>query len=170
LECISKENEFLKNENISLSSKLNDICEGNKSLKNKITLVEKEKEIALNENNSLKRKIVLKEKENMSKKKEIVDSHSCDALHATIDKNEIRVLKNRINYLSLTLSNYAFNHSRLKSLLQKKQALYVHAHNPQHTYHTMHVMITFILICMLECTNMHIVAVNAIFQDFTLID
>ena len=47
---------------ISLASKLNDICEGNNSLKNKITLVEKEKEIILEENNSLKRKIVLKGK------------------------------------------------------------------------------------------------------------
>ena len=28
IECISYENEFLKKENISLASKLNDICEG----------------------------------------------------------------------------------------------------------------------------------------------
>ena len=66
-------------------SKLNDICEGNNSLKNRITLVEKEKEIVLEENNSLKRKFSFsKEKENISKKKKIVDSHSCHALHATI--------------------------------------------------------------------------------------
>ena len=41
LECFSKENESLKNENIFLLSKLNDLCEGNTSLKNKIVLVEK---------------------------------------------------------------------------------------------------------------------------------
>ena len=29
LECISKENEFLKKDNISLTSKLNDLYEGN---------------------------------------------------------------------------------------------------------------------------------------------
>jgi len=44
----------------------------------------------------LKREIVSKEKENISKKKMVVDSHSCHALHATIDKNEIQVLKNRL--------------------------------------------------------------------------
>jgi len=131
LENISKENESLKKENISLFSKLNDICEGNNSLKNKINLVEKEKEIVLEENNSLKRKFVSKEKENISKKKKIVDSH---AFHATIDKNEIHVLKNRIDCLSSTLSNCASNHSKLETLFQKKQAPHVHAHNPWHTY------------------------------------
>jgi len=80
---------MLKKDNISLTSKLNDLCEENTFLKNKIILVEKEKEITLNENNSLKRKIILKEKENVSKKNMIVDSHSHHAFHATIDKNEI---------------------------------------------------------------------------------
>ena len=73
-----------------MSSKLNDLCEGNTSLKNKIILVEKEKEVALNETNSLKRKVVSKEKENVSKKNKIVDH----AFHATtIDKNEIKFSK-----------------------------------------------------------------------------
>ena len=107
----------MKNENIFLLSKLNDLCKGNTSLKNKIILVEKEKEIALNENTSLKRKIVLKEKENVPKKKKIVDH----VFHATTtDKNEINFLKNRIDFLSSTLSNCAFNHKRLKILFQKK--------------------------------------------------
>ena len=94
----------------------------------KINLVEKEKEIALEENNFLKRKIISKEKENISKKKKIVDSHSCHAnnnschaFYAIIDKNEIHVLKYRIDCLSSTLSNCAFNHSKLKTLFQKKQ-------------------------------------------------
>ena len=64
--------------------------------------MEKEKEIALNENNSLKRKFVSKEKENVPKKKKIVD-HSFHA--TTIDKNEIKFLKNRIDCLSSSLSN-----------------------------------------------------------------
>ena len=119
LECISKENESLKNENIFLISKLNDLCEGNTFLKDKIILVEKEKEIALHENTTLKRKIVLKEKENVPKKKKIVD-HAF--LATTIDKNEIKFLKNRIDCLSSTLSNCAFNHKRLETLFQKKQA------------------------------------------------
>ena len=42
---ISKENESLIKENIFLFSKLNDLCEGNNSLKNKINLVKKEKEL-----------------------------------------------------------------------------------------------------------------------------
>ena len=103
-------------------------------MKNKITLVEKEKEIALDENNSLKRKVISKEKENVSKKKKNNDSHSHHAFHATINKNEIQVLKNRINCLSSTLSNCAFNHSKLETLFSKKQAPHVHAHHPRNTY------------------------------------
>ena len=44
-EIISKENESLKNENVSLMSKLNDLCEGNTILKNKVILVEKQKKL-----------------------------------------------------------------------------------------------------------------------------
>ena len=76
-----------------------------------------------------------------NREKKIVDSHSCQAtndhchiFHATIDKNEIHVLKNRIDFLSSTFSNCAFNHSRLESLFQKKQVPRVHAHHPQHAY------------------------------------
>ena len=129
----SKENDMLKRDNISLTFKLNDLCKGNTSLKNKIILVKKEKEIILKENNSLKRKFVSKEKENVSKKKKNIDSHSDHAFHATtFDKNEIKSLKNRINCLSSTLSNCAFNHNRLEILFQRKQVPYVHAHHPQH--------------------------------------
>ena len=134
LACVSKENKVLKKENISLSSKLNDICEGNNFLKNKIILVKKEKEIVLEENNSLKRKIISKEKENISKRKKTVDPHSCHALHATIDKNEIQFLKNRINCLSSTLTNCAFNHFIVETLFQKKQVPHVHAYHPRHIY------------------------------------
>ena len=72
LECISKENDMLKQDNIFLTSKLNDLCEGNTSLKNTIILVEKKKEIALNENNSLERKVVSKEKKLFLKRKRIM--------------------------------------------------------------------------------------------------
>ena len=54
--CIEKEKEFLKNENVSMMSKLNDLCEGNTILKNKVILVEKQKEIVFQENSCLKRR------------------------------------------------------------------------------------------------------------------
>ena len=115
----------MKNENVSLLSKLNDLCEGNTALKNKIVLVEKQKEVALNENTSLKRKIVKKEKENVSKKNKKNDSHH--ALHA--NTNEMKFLKNKINCLSSTLNKRAFNHTRLESLFSKKQTPHIHAHH-----------------------------------------
>ena len=120
LECFSKENDMLKKDNISLTFKLNDLCEGNTSLKDKTVLVKKQKKIALQENNSLKRKVISKEKENVSKKKKNNDSHFHRALHATIDQNEIKFLKNRIDCLSSTLSNCAFNHKRLEILWSKE--------------------------------------------------
>ena len=127
--CLEKENKDLKNENVSLLSKLNDLCEGNTTLKNKIALVEKQKEVVFQENKSLKRKFVEKEKEKdfVSKKKKKNDSLSHHALHATT--NEINVLKNKMNNLSSTLSSCAFNHTRLESLFQKKQVPHVHAHS-----------------------------------------
>ena len=36
--------------------------------------------------------------------------------------------------MSSTLSNCAFNHSKLENLFQKKQAPHVHTHHPRHTY------------------------------------
>ena len=51
-----------------------------------------------------------------------------------IDKNEIKFLKNRIDCLSSTLNNCAFNHKRLETLFSKKQVSHVHAHHPQHAY------------------------------------
>ena len=126
--CMEKENDILKNENVSLLSKLNDLCEGNNILKNEIALVEKQKEVAFNENNSLKRKICEKEKESFCKKNKKNDFKSHHALHATIDNSEIKFLKNKINCLSSTLSSCAFNHKRLESLFQKKQVPHMHAH------------------------------------------
>ena len=123
----------MKNENVSLLSKLNDLCEGNTFLKNKIILLEKQKEITLHENTSLKRKFFDNEKENVSKKNKKIVSQSHHALHATIDNSEINVLKNRINCLSSTLSSCAFNHKRLESLFSKKQTPHVHAHH-HHAY------------------------------------
>ena len=74
--CLEKEKEDLKNENVSLMSKLNNLCEGNTILKNKVDLVEKQREVVFQENNSLKRKIVEKEKENVFQKKKKNDSIS----------------------------------------------------------------------------------------------
>ena len=108
-------------------SKLNDLCEGNTTLKDKIILVEKQKEIVLQENTSLKKKIFEKEKEKekVSKKKKN-DSISHLSLHATIDDSEIEFLKNKIDSLSSTLSSCAFNHSRLESMFSKKQTQHIH--------------------------------------------
>ena len=108
-------------------SKLNNLCEGNTILKDKIDLVEKQKEIVLQENNSLKRKFVEKEKEFVSKRNK-KDSLSHHALHATT--NEINILKNKMDNLSSTLSSCAFNHTRLESMFSKKQTPHVHAHHP----------------------------------------
>ena len=147
LECISKENDMLKKDNISLTSKLNDLCEENTSLKNKIILVENEKEIALKENNSLKRKIISKEKENISKTKKI---DSCHVSHAnnvapSFDKNEIHVLKNRINCLGSTVSQCAFKHNKLESMFRKKQVShFMHTLHCIHHIHTMLIHITIV--------------------------
>ena len=62
------------------------------------------------------------------------DIHVDHALHANIDKNEIKFLKNKIDSLSSTLSKCAFNHSRLEFLFSKKQTPHVHAHHLHHAY------------------------------------
>ena len=84
----------------------------------------------------MKRKFILKEKENISKRKKIVDSHSCHVnnVASSFDKNEIHVLKKRIDCLSSNLSNCAFNHNRLGSMFRKKQIPHVHAQTPRHKY------------------------------------
>ena len=64
-------------------SKLNDLCEGNTILKDKINMVEKQKEVVFQENKSLKRKICEKEKDFVSQKKKKNDSLSNHAFHAT---------------------------------------------------------------------------------------
>ena len=97
----------------------------------------------MDENNSLKRKIILKEKENISKKKNIVDSHSCHVSYvnnvaSSFYKNEIHALKKKIDCLSSNLSNYAFNHNRLESMFRKKQIPHMHAHPTRHTPHVHH--------------------------------
>jgi len=86
------------------------------------------KEIVLEENNSLKRKIVLKENENISKKKKIIDSHA----HVSSFKinNDICIMKKNIDCLGSTLSQCAFNHSKLESMFCKKQISHVLAQIP----------------------------------------
>ena len=57
-------------------------------------------------------------------------------------KNEIHVLKKRIDCLSSNLSNCAFNHNRLESIFHKKEVSHMHANTPLHTHghhaHTLH--------------------------------
>ena len=57
-----KRNDFLKKENISLSSKLNDLCEGNNSLKNKISLEKKTKRDCFERKQLFEKKICFKRK------------------------------------------------------------------------------------------------------------
>ena len=132
--CLEKEKEDLKDENVSLMSKLNNLCEGNTILKDKIDLVEKQKEVIFQENKSLKRKICEKGKDFVSQKKKKNDFISHHAFHATT--SEINVLKDKINDLSSTLNSCAFNHTRLESMFSKKQTPSIHAHH--HAYVAQH--------------------------------
>ena len=141
-------------------SKLNDLCEGNTCLKNKIVLVEKQKDVALQENNPLKRKIDEKEKIKVFKKKKNNDSHSLHALHATT--NEMKFLKNKINCLSSTLSKCAFTIKDWNLCFKRnKFPMFMHIIHIMHM-NTLHTMTTLTLICILECTLVHIVAAKAI--------
>jgi len=136
LACLEKENDDLKNENVSLMSKLNTLCEGNTILKKDIAMVEKQKESILEENKSLKRKFVEKEKDNVFQKKK-KNSSSHHAFHATT--NEIKNMKNKKNNLSSTLNSCAFNHSKLESLFSKKPTPHAHAHaHHAHAYGAQH--------------------------------
>ena len=99
----------------------------NKNLKKKFDCM-------LNEKNSLQEKFKNVLKENVSKKNKKNDSHSHHTLHATINQNEIKTLKNKINCLSSTLSKCAFNHKKLETLFSRKQVPHVHAHHPHHAY------------------------------------
>ena len=100
-----------------------------------------------------------KEKENISKKAKKNSFISHHALHATT--NEINVLKNKMNCLSSTLSSCAFKHSRFESLFSKKQTPHIHTHH-SHAYAHIAAMIIHIHICILRCTNVHIVVAKAI--------
>ena len=120
-------------------------------------MISKEKDIALNENKSLKKKIVSKEKEKISKKKNNFDSHSFHVSHVNnvappIDKNEIHVLNKRIDCLGSTLSQCAFNHSKLESLFRKKQVSHTHAHTPWHA-HTHHAHTSHMYARVYTCTH-----------------
>ena len=139
---------------------LNIAFEENNSLVNKIDSISKEKNIALNKIKSLKKKIILNEKENTFKKKKDSVSHvsHTNNIVSSFDKNEIHVLKNKIDCLVSTLSQYAFNHSKLESIFRKKQVPHMHAQTPWHTHaHHAHTITS-----MLECTHLHIAATKAI--------
>ena len=92
----------------------------NDSLKNQIDLISKERDFVFKEENYLKIQfdITLKENEklhiSLNKFKNDFDSCKsfCNAniVSSSIDKNEICVLKKKINYLDSTLSQYAFDH------------------------------------------------------------
>ena len=85
--------------------------------------------------------------ENVSLKNDL-DSHVCHASVAShssspiactsssMIENDICMLKKRVDYLGFTLSHCAMNHTRLESLVRKKQVPSLHAHHPRHTHAT----------------------------------
>ena len=71
----------------------------------------KEKVIVLKENKSFKKKVVLKKKTSFDVFRTCHVSHAKNVT-SSIDKNEIHVLNDSIDCLSLTLSHYAIDHKR----------------------------------------------------------
>jgi len=141
LELALKEIEVLKNRNDCddtlknnkvLSSKLDLVLKENIALKNEIDFISKELDLVLNKNKSLKNNI---------------DFHVCHANIATTSstpiacstlsssiENDINDLKRSVDCLGSTLSHCAMNHTRLESLVRKKQVPTMHAHPTRHTH------------------------------------
>jgi len=122
---IVKNNEFL-------SSKLDFVLKDNLSLKNEIDFITKELDLVLKKNESLQNDL---------------DSHVCHASIASSSntpiacstlsssiENDIKILKKSVDCLGSTLSHYAMNHTRLESLVRKKQVPTMHAHPSRHTH------------------------------------
>ena len=97
-----------------------------------------------------------------------IDKHVACSTSSSIIKNDICALKKSVDCLGSTLSQCAMNHKKLEFIFHKKHAS--HIMHIIHGIHLMYTMITPILICMLECTHVHIATAKAILQDFILID
>ena len=104
-------------------------------MKNEIDFIAKELDLVLKKNESLQNDL---------------DSHVCHAsvaspstsiacstLSSTIE-NDINILKKSVDCLGSTLSQCALDHTRLETLVHKKQVPPLHAHKPWHT-HASHV-------------------------------
>jgi len=124
-------NEVLKNNDI-LSSKVEFVLKENDSLKREIVFISKELEICLSKNNSLKNDM---------------SSHVYHASVASSSRlpnactssskinDDICMLKKKVDCLGSTMSQCAMNHTRLETLLRKKQVpSFMHAHPPRHTH------------------------------------
>ena len=79
-------------------------------------MISQEKQIILNENKFLKKKIILKEKGNISKRKK----GFCFSCFSSKIDNDIYIMKKNIDRLGSTLSQCAFNHFKLESMVRKK--------------------------------------------------
>ena len=141
LDLALKENELLKNKNDchvllkkneNLTSKVDFILKENVALKNKIISISNDLNICLEKN------IVLQHK---------MDAHVCHASVASSSRlpnactsssrinNDISMLKKKVDCLGSTMSQCAMNHTRLETLLRKKQVpSFMHAHPPRHTH------------------------------------
>jgi len=140
LELALKENEFLKSKNDchailkkneNLSSRVDFVLKENVVLKNKIISISNDLNVCLEKN------IVLQNK---------IDSHVCHARvvspkspiacsTSSMLENDINLLKKKMDCLGSTMSQCAMNHSRLETLVRKKQVpTSMHAHPPRHTH------------------------------------
>jgi len=100
-------------------------------LKNQVVLISKEKKTILKEM-SFWKKFILEEKIFLFPKWKKFVSHAIILSSLTV-KNEIHILKNKIDCLDFTLSQCAFNHNWLESMLRKKNISHVHEQTPRHT-------------------------------------
>jgi len=140
LDLALKENNFLKNKNDchvllkkneNLTSKVDFILKENVALKNKIISISNDLDACLKKNEVLQHKI---------------DAHVCHASVASSSSlpnactsssrinDDICLLKKRVDCLGSTMSQCAMNHTRLESLVRKKQVPSFHAHPPRHTH------------------------------------
>ena len=174
LDLALKENQLLKNKNDchailkkneNLSSKIDFALKENVDLKNKIISISNDLNVCLKKN------VVLKNK---------IDEHVCHARvvsprsllacsTSSMIKNDINMLKKKMDCLGSTMSQCAKNHTRLETLVRKKQVpTFMHAHPPRHT-HAPHGHHQHMYAHVYTCTHVHIVAEKAILLNFAMI-
>jgi len=123
--------DVLKNNEI-LSSKLDCVFKENLTLKNKIDSISKELDLLLKKNESLQNDIDIHVC-HASVASTSSTPIACSTLSSSIE-NDINNLKKSVECLGSTLSHCAMNHTRLESLIRKKQVPTMHAHPTRHTH------------------------------------